>query len=226
MARLVADTIAIAAQIGDYSMFGLLPPLEPFFPLSPVIKRLETVSVPASKCVIAGRYELGRELYKESLASLMIPGHLDEALRMWSIRALHYAIGSIEAGLGREPALRHAEELEQAAGWEVPAWTVRLSYHLTIGNLREAERCRSQIELLMLQSPVKPQLWPAPFTSTCSRSRCPTISPACGAPYPRWRSWRAPIRRSRRSCRSRVPSTLAFAATTTRPLRASTKCCA
>jgi serine/threonine-protein kinase len=158
LARLVADTVAIAAQIGDHSMFGLLPPLEPFFPLSPVIKRLDTLSIPASKCVVAGRYELARELYKESLAALLVPGGLDDELRVWGIRALHYAIGSIEAGLGREPALRHAEELERASGWEVPAWTVRLSYHLTIGNLREADRCRSQIELLLLQSPVKPQL--------------------------------------------------------------------
>jgi tetratricopeptide (TPR) repeat protein len=158
VAHLVADTIAIAAQIGDYEMFALLPDLSPFFPLSPVIERLQKLSVPASKAVVAGRYEHARSLYRQSLDALMVPGDIDESLRMWSIRALHYAIGSIDAGLGREPALAHAAELEPVSGWAVPAWTVRLSYYYVIGNLWQAERCRKQIELRMLESPVKPQL--------------------------------------------------------------------
>jgi hypothetical protein len=160
LTRIVGESTALAAQIGDLAMFELTPSLEAFAPLSPAIARLQVSTLPAARHVIAGRYEQAIALYRDTLQRFLandIPG-IDENLRQWAIYALHYGAGSIEAGHGREQALRHAEELEKSPGWVVPAWTVRLSYFVILGNQREAERCRRRIELLRLRSAVKPPL--------------------------------------------------------------------
>jgi len=157
---LAAETCAIAARTGDASLLELAPKLEPFYPLSPALQRIDEVTVPASRAVIAGRYDEASELYQEQLTKLLEPGTagVPEELRTWGIRALHYAIGNIEASIGREQALAHAAEIEGAPGWLVPAHSIRQVYHLSMGNLRQAERHRRQIELTRLQSPIKPPL--------------------------------------------------------------------
>jgi tetratricopeptide (TPR) repeat protein len=160
LARLSAETCAIAAQTGDSSLFDLVPSLEPFEPISPAIVRVRQQTMPACRAVVAARYEYARDLYQRSLESLIDPTYagMDEELRVWGIRAIHYAMGCIEAGLGRVQALQHAAELEQQPGWLVPSYSVLQIYHLTLGNLQKAERYRKQIELKLLQSPVKPPL--------------------------------------------------------------------
>src|SRR5262249_36610562 len=111
------------------------------------------------RSVVGARYEYARQLYHESLARLAaVPDGIDEATRLWGMRAIHYALGCIEGGLGREQALEHAAELEKAPGWRVPALCVKQVYHLTLGNLHKADHYRREIELSLLQSPVKPPL--------------------------------------------------------------------
>jgi hypothetical protein len=160
LTRLVAESSAVAAQIGDFAMFQSAPSLQAFTPLSPAIERVQAATLPAARHVLAGRYDKAIVLYRESLARLLDRdiGGVEESLRQWAICALHYGSGSIEAAHGRDRALRHAEELEKAPGWLVPAWTVRLSYFVILGNLREADRCRRRIELLRLRSAAKPPL--------------------------------------------------------------------
>jgi hypothetical protein len=158
LTRLMAESSALAAQTGDLAMFESAPSLEPFVALAPAIERVHVATLPAARHVIAGRYEPAIQLYREQLTKFrdnVIEG-IDDRMRHWAICALHYGAGSIEAGHGRKQAFWHAEELEKAPGWVVPAWTVRLSYYVILGNLREAERCRRRIELLRLQSAVKP----------------------------------------------------------------------
>jgi hypothetical protein len=160
LSRLIPDMLAIASQTGDCSMFELMPPLDAFFPLSPVIERIQRENIPAARHLIAGRYEDALALHSASLAKLESGGEsLDETLRQWGICALHYALGCIEASFGRNQALHHADALEKAGGWVVPAWAIRRIYHLVVGNNREAEHCRKQIELLLLKSPIKPPLY-------------------------------------------------------------------
>lgn len=158
LAALVSETSAIAARTGDASLLDLAPRLEPFYLLSPAIRRIDEITIPASRAIIAGRYEEARQLYEMQLQELLDPAlaGVPEDLRLWGIRALHYAIGNIEASLGRERALFHAAEIEGVPGWLVPAYSIRQTYQLTVGNLRQAERYRRQIELTLLQSPIKP----------------------------------------------------------------------
>jgi hypothetical protein len=155
---LVAESSGIAARTGDARLIELLPSLAPFHPFSSALEQVDAVTVPACRAVIAGRYEVARALYAGQLASLLepSPAYMPAEVRAWGIRALHYAIGNIDAGFGRDEALVHAAEIEQVPGWAVPAYSIKQSYYLTMGNLREAERCRRQSERSRLQSPVKP----------------------------------------------------------------------
>ncbi len=123
-----------------------------------ILRRIDELTVPACRAVIAGRYEQARSLYEEQLGELLDPAMagIPEELRTWGIRALHYAIGNVEASFGREQALVHAAEIEDVPGWLVPGYSVRRVYHLTMGNLRQAERYRTQMELTCLQSATKP----------------------------------------------------------------------
>jgi hypothetical protein len=160
LSRLIPDMLAIASQTGDCSMFELMPPLDAFFPLSPVIERIQHSSIPAARALIAGRYEHARALHSASLAKLEAGSEgIDETLRQWGICLLNYALGCIEASFGRNQSLAHADTLDKRSGWCVPAWAVRRIYHLVVGNNREAEHCRQQIELLLLKSPIKPPLY-------------------------------------------------------------------
>jgi hypothetical protein len=161
LVRLVIDTVAVGAQTGDYAITKLPPPLHAFFPISPAISRIEEYTRPACQSVIAGRYEHARELYVRSLAMLGEIGELpgvDAAMHQWSINAVRYALGCIDGGMGSAEALRYAAELERSPRWMVPAVSVRRIYHLMLGNHQKAERCRKQVELLLLQSPIKPSL--------------------------------------------------------------------
>ena len=157
---LSSETCAIAARTCDSALLELVPGFEAFYALSPALRRIDEVTVPACRAVLAGRYEEACELYQKQLADLLDPAlaGVPEELRAWGIRALHYGIGNIEASLGREQALEHAAEIEGVPGWLVPAYSIRQVLHLNMGNLREADRCRRQIELIRLQSPIKPPL--------------------------------------------------------------------
>ncbi len=157
---LAAETCAIATRTGDASLLDVLPRFEPFYPLSHALRRIDEATLPACRAVVAGRYEEACERYQKQLADLLDPASagVPEELRSWGMRALHYAIGNIEASIGREQALAHAAAIEGVPGWLVPAYSIKQVYHLTMGNLRQAERYRRQIELTRLQSPIKPPL--------------------------------------------------------------------
>jgi Protein kinase domain/AAA ATPase domain len=158
LGTLASQTSAIAARTGDIALLDLVPKLEPFYPLSTALARLETSTMPAARAVAAGRYEEARGLYEHLLEVLLDPtlAGLPEESRLWGIRALHYAIGNIQASLGSAQALVHAAAIENVPGWLIPAHSIRQVYELTMGNLRQAEHYRSQIELTLLQSSVKP----------------------------------------------------------------------
>jgi serine/threonine-protein kinase len=158
LAQLASETYAVAARTGDATLFGIVPSLRPFYPLAPVIRHIEEWTAPACRAVVAGRYEEALVLYQRQLAEMQDPNAagVPEQFRLWGIRALNYALGSIEASFGRERALVHAAALKDEPGWHIAAFSIRQVYHLSLGNLRQAERYRKRTELALLQSPVKP----------------------------------------------------------------------
>jgi hypothetical protein len=160
MARLASETVALAAQVADAKMFELIPSLEVFVPLSPEIEHVVQEIVPAARDLVAGRYESAKASHLRSLA--LVTGAnttlFDEQTRAWGELVLHYALGCLDAAVGRSAALEHAARLERADAWMVPAWTVRHVYFGALGHARESDRARKRLELLLLQSPVKPPL--------------------------------------------------------------------
>lgn len=158
--RLVSEATAYASQVSDYELFSAIPSLAPLCVISPAIDRVWNLSTPACRAVVAGRYGEALTLYRRALDGVRTPesSGLDETMRLWSWYALHYAIGSIEAGYGSKRALECAAELERDSSWAITATCVRAAYYGTIGNGREAERWRKALELARVQSPVKPVL--------------------------------------------------------------------
>lgn len=160
LTRLVSETVAFAAQTADAELFGIIPELGPLVPLSAAIEHVRSEIVPATRDLVAGRFESAKASHLRSLPiiSATDPPLFDDEMREWGVLVLHYALGCLEAALGRPEALEHAALLEQTPSWVVPAWTVRHIHYGAIGHVRESDRCRKRIELLLLQSPIKPPL--------------------------------------------------------------------
>jgi hypothetical protein len=160
LTHLVSEAAAFAAQTADAKFFEALPKLGVFAPLSAAVAHVHDEIVPAARDLVAGRFESAKASQTRSLdvIGLTEPPLFDAEMRAWGLLVLHYALGCIEAAVGRPQALEHAAILEQAPTWVVPAWTVRHIYYGAMGHLRESDRCRKRIELLVLQSPIKPPL--------------------------------------------------------------------
>lgn len=159
LTRLVSETVAFAAQTADAKLFEIVPPIGVFAPLSAAIAHVEQEIVPATRDLVAGRFAAARASHLRSLELIATkPELFDEEMRVWAVLALHYALGCLEAAFGRSEALEHAARLDQTPSWIVPAWTVRHIYYGAIGHARESDRSRKRIELMLLQSPVKPPL--------------------------------------------------------------------
>ena len=160
LARLAAETAALAARTSDVELLEAIPRLEPYYPLARALQRLDTATIPACRAIIAGQYEQARKLYERQLAEVQDAeeGKLPEDWKQWALRALHYALGNLDASMGRKQALEHAAAIEHVPGWHVPAYSIHQVYHLALGSLVEADRYRRRIELARLESPVKPPL--------------------------------------------------------------------
>jgi hypothetical protein len=159
LTRLVSETVAFAAQIADAKLFEIVPAIGVFAPLSAAIAHVEQEIVPATRDLVAARFEAAKASHLRSLELMGAnPAVFDEEMRVWGVLVLHYALGCLEAAVGRSEALEHAARLEQTASWIVPAWTVRHIFYGAIGHARDSDRSRKRIELLLLQSPVKPPL--------------------------------------------------------------------
>jgi len=160
LTRLVSESAAFAAQTADAKFFEAFPNLSLFAPVSAAVAHVQDEIVPAARDLVAGRFEAAKASQLRSLdviGSTDVP-LFDDEMRVWGVLVLHYALGCLEAAVGRPEALVHATKLEQTPSWIVPAWTVRHIYYGAVGHVRESDRCRKRIELLLLQSPIKPPL--------------------------------------------------------------------
>jgi hypothetical protein len=160
LTRVATEAGGYAAQVSDIDLFAMIPNLEPLCPLSPAIERVFHLSLPACRSTVAGRYIEALDLYQRAAerVSRAETSGMDEVSRLWSVRALHYAIGCVEGGFGKRQALYRAEQLDQEKSWSISAIAVRCIYYGTMGNQREAERARKLLEMKLLESPVKPVL--------------------------------------------------------------------
>ncbi|HKP59953.1 MAG TPA: protein kinase [Polyangiales bacterium] len=153
--RTLVETVYLgavyAAVVGDMVMIDTLPDLAPLEPLSPAIASV-TVAKLGQRALIGARYEDALALYEERLTTLeQQHAHLTEAQLARSRALLHYALGSMQAGLGIKGAFAHAQALEAMPNAQVMAAAVRESYYVRSGNTRAAAQWRRRMELLQIQ---------------------------------------------------------------------------
>ncbi|HKP58370.1 MAG TPA: AAA family ATPase [Polyangiales bacterium] len=176
---LTTEAAALAGQTCDARLFDLLPSLELFMPLSFAIEHIQREVIPATRDLVAGRFEAAIASNRRSLEFLQRgdAALMDDTTRAWGKQMLHYALGCTDAAVGRAQALVHATELERIPAWRVPAATIRHIYYGAFGNARESERCRKHIELTLLQGVGKPPLVAgAAFQHVYTASLCEDVT--------------------------------------------------
>ncbi|MBN1653812.1 MAG: protein kinase [Deltaproteobacteria bacterium] len=148
---IVANSFASISY--DNQLLDSSPSLEPFRPLSPTIGTVQLHTL-AARCAVGARFEKTRETYQRIVNAIAQPDHEDINKTTRSILrfSLIYGIGTIDAAIGLDTALKAADELEPYPLNQVNAWRIRMIYYLRRGEARQAERCRRTIELLQIQN--------------------------------------------------------------------------
>jgi hypothetical protein len=147
---LAVGIIAIAI---DYRFWAALPSITAFRPLSPAIGLIEQV-ISAVAARITGRHEYARSAYHELIARMEQPdmAGLDPSNHRFLRYGVMYGLAMLEAGMGLESSLRWAQALKSEPLFAVNALYVEMLYHLWLGQTREAERIREQVELRRIES--------------------------------------------------------------------------
>jgi len=153
----VVVSIAVAANTLDTALYASLPGiLEPFISLSPL---LDAIWNNARACVDSNNfchYERARDRWRETLAKLDALGGQEEAFVIAMCNAIAFAIGMMEAQLGRPTAADLAERLDRDPYQRIAALDLRRIVRLEQGDSEGADRLRRQAEVLALQMRVPP----------------------------------------------------------------------
>lgn len=139
----------------DAAVGACLPDLTPLRALSPAIAMFVDLATPAAHATVAGRYEEAYQLYQRIETTLHDGPEsvgLGQEQWQWSTAQVAFAMGHIMAGLGVPKALAHAEVLDTRPGWEMEAWDIRRAFHLRVGDIKTADRCRRRIARLQLET--------------------------------------------------------------------------
>jgi Protein kinase domain/AAA ATPase domain len=156
LARLTGALTSMALPIFELELLEQLPPLEPFYPLSPTLAILAEF-VQGARHWLQGRTNRSREIYLKLLARIDEPdeGGFEPAQHERLHLGLHQLLGLYKAVYGIESAEEHAELLESSRALRVNAWRIRAHLQLAIGNAAEANRCLRRAELLQIQDGLK-----------------------------------------------------------------------
>ncbi len=149
---------AVAAAAGSVSsclavdLWKILPPLAPFVPLAPALSAWQAL-IDGVGARITARTDLARELYERQLGRLAAPDRagLDETYQRTQELGIALVLGTADAAMGLESTLERARVLEASPLHEINAKRIRMLYHLWQGDLAEAERLRSQAEILTVE---------------------------------------------------------------------------
>jgi tetratricopeptide (TPR) repeat protein len=152
LARLTGATCSIAGSVLDLSLVDRLPSLDPFSPLSPVLRVVSEVKL-ATRDIIQGAHGRAREHYEAVLARIEEPDRagMDTTQHARTRLGVHYALALIEASFGLDRAEGRAKILEGDRALRVSAWRIRSLLALNQGNVESAQKYARRAELLRLQ---------------------------------------------------------------------------
>jgi hypothetical protein len=152
LAQAIIQALSVFARTFDRELLLQLPSLAPIAALSPALAAVQR-NVEATVELMTGRFDVARRTYLEIVERLDQPdgAGLAETSRRHMRLTLFWAIGAIEASVGRPRALERADVLATDPLFVVSAARLRTIYALSLGDRRSAEAQRMQIELLKIQ---------------------------------------------------------------------------
>jgi hypothetical protein len=126
--------------------------MAPYVPLSPAIGLMEMI-VNALRDLRASRHDHYVSGLRRALARIEQPDRagLDEQRHRYSRLGVLYAVALTGGALGDPRALEWAVELEALPSMRSAAWRVRQIAQLHRGDLAQAEACRQQVEVMLIQ---------------------------------------------------------------------------
>ncbi|HMI93651.1 MAG TPA: serine/threonine-protein kinase, partial [Polyangiales bacterium] len=143
---------AYACSTFDLALLERVPSMAPYALLSPAIELTESV-VAALRDLRGSRHEHYVVGLRRVLARLEQPdlaGLSRDRHRMVRL-GVSYAVALTGAAMGDPRAFTCADELETVPTLRNAAWRVRQIAHLHLGDLEQAESCRRQVEVLLIQ---------------------------------------------------------------------------
>jgi hypothetical protein len=152
LAEYAVYSIGISGRTQDAALSRSLPAvLEPFVALSPMLDVIWNNAIAASVSQCECRYEFARERWSDALAKLdaMNPSEVQYIEAMSN--AIAYAVGMMDAQLGRASATDSAARLDHDPFQRISALNLRKIVRLEQGDAKGADRLRRQAEVLSLQ---------------------------------------------------------------------------
>jgi hypothetical protein len=156
MRELVRTTVAavgMASSSLDHGLWSRIPELTPLAALSPAIDVSERLRQGVG-ARLSGRLEQASEIYREivKLTDREDRAGLDPANQRYVRCGLICAIGLMEAPLGLPSSLVWAAHLDQEPLHQINGFQIRMLYHLWLGQVREADQVKAQLDLMRIQT--------------------------------------------------------------------------
>lgn len=153
LARAVSQVVGVAAATIDVPLLDSLPSLAPLAPLSPSLGVIDEL-VRAAEGRVTGRGEQARASWHRVLERTAEEdrGGLDASHHRYMRLAVMNGLGIFEAGMGLESSLRWAQEVGSDPTCLVNAIQIRMLNYLWQGNVRLADVCRRDVELVRIQN--------------------------------------------------------------------------
>ncbi len=153
LARAVSQVVGVVAATIDVPLLDSLPSLAPLAPLSPSLGVIDDL-VRAAAGRITGRGEQARASWHRVLERTAEAdrGGLDASHHHYMRLAVMNGLGIFEAGMGLDSSLQWAEKVGSDPTCVVNAIQIRMLNHLWQGNVRLADICRRDAELLRIQN--------------------------------------------------------------------------
>jgi len=142
-----------AAPALDLPLLRLLPSLQPFAMLAPVLTVAEKMRL-GVLARVSGRLDLAAQTYAELIDRVAAPdgGGLDPTHVTYTRLLLTNALGFMQAGLGINDSLQSADLLDSDPMFRVNAAIVRMQHALWQGDNHGADRERKRVEERRIQS--------------------------------------------------------------------------
>ncbi|HET8935792.1 MAG TPA: serine/threonine-protein kinase [Polyangiales bacterium] len=152
LAEYVVYSIAIGGRTQNAALTRSLPSLlEPFAVLSPLLQVIWLNAQASAASNSAARYERARDLWSEALTKLDALSDRDSTYIVPMGNAIAYAVGLMDAHLGRASAAASAARLETDPYQRIAALGLRKVVQLEQGDAKGADRLRREAEVLSLQ---------------------------------------------------------------------------